>query len=118
MQSILRLAQRGYGRLRRTKRSERCIHRGKVIKRGWHHRAGLPHAEIEALRDAHAKGHDAKGATLFVTLDHPVAPLGGRRPARMRLSRAGIRKVRSWRRPIRTREHSGKAFRIVEASGD
>ena len=42
---------------------------GKIIGRGWHHRAGEPHAEIEALRDAQERGHTVKGATLYVTLE-------------------------------------------------
>ena len=37
---------------------------GNVISQGWHRRAGEPHAEIEALR-----GVDARGATMFVTLE-------------------------------------------------
>jgi riboflavin biosynthesis protein RibD len=37
---------------------------GNVISEGWHHRAGEPHAEIEALRNC-----DARGATMFVTLE-------------------------------------------------
>ena len=39
---------------------------GAVIGKGYHQRAGTPHAEIHALRDA---GEDAAGATLFVTLE-------------------------------------------------
>ncbi|HEX7155263.1 MAG TPA: bifunctional diaminohydroxyphosphoribosylaminopyrimidine deaminase/5-amino-6-(5-phosphoribosylamino)uracil reductase RibD [Thermoanaerobaculia bacterium] len=37
---------------------------GAVLGEGFHHRAGEPHAEIEALR-----GVDARGATLYVTLE-------------------------------------------------
>src|SRR4051812_28585539 len=33
---------------------------GRIIGRGWHRRAGLAHAEIEALRDAHNHGHNSK----------------------------------------------------------
>ena len=29
---------------------------GRVIGRGWHHRAGGPHAEVEALMDARPTG--------------------------------------------------------------
>ncbi len=39
---------------------------GHVVGEGYHHRAGMPHAEIEALRDA---GEAAQGATLYVTLE-------------------------------------------------
>src|SRR5436190_13163820 len=45
------------------------VKNGKVIGRGWHRRAGLPHAEIEALRHAEKHGHNPKGATLYVTLE-------------------------------------------------
>jgi diaminohydroxyphosphoribosylaminopyrimidine deaminase/5-amino-6-(5-phosphoribosylamino)uracil reductase len=39
---------------------------GRVIGEGWHPRAGEPHAEIFAFRQA---GQAAKGATLYVTLE-------------------------------------------------
>lgn len=39
---------------------------GQVIGEGYHARAGTPHAEIHALREA---GSDAHGATLYVTLE-------------------------------------------------
>lgn len=42
---------------------------GKVIGRGYHKKAGMPHAEIEAFSDADKKGRDVKGAALYVTLE-------------------------------------------------
>lgn len=39
---------------------------GEVVGKGYHARAGLAHAEIEALREA---GEKAKGATLYVNLE-------------------------------------------------
>ena len=42
---------------------------GVVIGEGWHERAGLAHAEVNALADASAHGHDPRGATLYVTLE-------------------------------------------------
>ena len=40
----------------------------KIIGEGWHQRTGGPHAEPAALDDARSKGHDVRGATLYVTL--------------------------------------------------
>ena len=37
-----------------------------IVGRGWHQRAGEPHAEINALQQAAAKAQDA---TVFVTLE-------------------------------------------------
>jgi len=45
------------------------VKRGRVIGKGYHRRAGLPHAEIEAFLDAEKNGHSAKGATLYVSLE-------------------------------------------------
>jgi diaminohydroxyphosphoribosylaminopyrimidine deaminase/5-amino-6-(5-phosphoribosylamino)uracil reductase len=43
---------------------------GKIIGRGYHKRAGAPHAEVMAVRDAKKHGHhDLKNATLYVTLE-------------------------------------------------
>lgn len=42
---------------------------GRVIGEGWHVRAGEPHAEVNALSDARANGHDVRGATMYVTLE-------------------------------------------------
>ncbi|NQU42525.1 hypothetical protein HQ520_04515, partial [bacterium] len=36
-----------------------------VVGRGWHRKAGQPHAEVEALREA---GDKARGGTLYVNL--------------------------------------------------
>ena len=91
------------------------VKRGKVIGQGWHHRAGLPHAEIEALRDAEAKGHDAKGAKLLVTLE-PCCTHGRTPPCTDAIIAAGIRKV-VVAAVDPNPAHSGKAFRLLERAG-
>src|ERR1051325_11303685 len=66
----LRLARRGYGTTSPNPMvGALLVKRSDIIGRGWHHRAGQPHAEIEALRDAARRGHNTKGATLYVTLE-------------------------------------------------
>ena len=42
---------------------------GKIIGEGFHRRAGGPHAEVNAVRDAKQRGHAVAGATLYVTLE-------------------------------------------------
>jgi diaminohydroxyphosphoribosylaminopyrimidine deaminase/5-amino-6-(5-phosphoribosylamino)uracil reductase len=42
---------------------------GRIVGEGWHVRAGEAHAEAAALADAQAKGHDVRGATIYVTLE-------------------------------------------------
>jgi diaminohydroxyphosphoribosylaminopyrimidine deaminase / 5-amino-6-(5-phosphoribosylamino)uracil reductase len=42
---------------------------GAVLGEGWHQRAGEAHAEVAALADAHDKGRDVRGATVYVTLE-------------------------------------------------
>ncbi|HLU79516.1 MAG TPA: bifunctional diaminohydroxyphosphoribosylaminopyrimidine deaminase/5-amino-6-(5-phosphoribosylamino)uracil reductase RibD, partial [Burkholderiaceae bacterium] len=40
-----------------------------VLGQGATQQAGGPHAEVMALRDARAKGHDVRGAVVYVTLE-------------------------------------------------
>ncbi len=62
---------------------------GEVVGEGYHHRAGQPHAEIEALR---AAGDRARGATLYVTLE-PCSTTGRTPPCTEAICAAGIARV-------------------------
>lgn len=65
---------------------------GQVIGQGWHQRFGGPHAEIEALADCRAKGHDPAGATMYVTLE-PCRHTGKTPPCTQAVIGARIRRV-------------------------
>lgn len=65
---------------------------GTVLGEGHTQRAGGPHAEIMALRDAAARGHGVKGATAWVTLE-PCAHQGRTGPCCEALAAAGIGRV-------------------------
>ena len=65
---------------------------GTVLGEGHTQRAGGPHAEIMALRDAHARGHAVRGATAWVTLE-PCAHQGRTGPCCDALAAAGIGRV-------------------------
>jgi diaminohydroxyphosphoribosylaminopyrimidine deaminase / 5-amino-6-(5-phosphoribosylamino)uracil reductase len=45
------------------------VKKGKIIGKGYHKKAGLPHAEIEAFKDAERNKMDIRGSTLYVTLE-------------------------------------------------
>lgn len=62
---------------------------GQVVGQGWHVRAGEPHAEIHALREA---GEQARGATLYVTLE-PCSHQGRTGPCAEAVLKAGVRRV-------------------------
>src|SRR5258705_2821292 len=64
---------------------------GRLLARGYHRRAGRPHAEIEALRRLPA-GQNAQGATLYVTLE-PCSTSGRTPPCTEAIIRSGIRRV-------------------------
>ena len=65
---------------------------GRVIGEGHTQAAGGPHAEVMALRDAAAKGHQVAGATAYVTLE-PCSHHGRTGPCCDALIAAGIKKV-------------------------
>ena len=63
-----------------------------LIGQGWHHQAGQAHAEINALKDCALRGHLAKGATLFVTLE-PCSHTGRTGPCTQAIIQAGVQRV-------------------------
>jgi diaminohydroxyphosphoribosylaminopyrimidine deaminase/5-amino-6-(5-phosphoribosylamino)uracil reductase len=67
------------------------VRSGHIVARGWHRRAGLPHAEIEALL-ALRKADLARGATLYVTLE-PCSTHGRTPPCVDAILRAGFARV-------------------------
>lgn len=62
---------------------------GAIVGEGWHQRAGEPHAEVHALRQA---GERARGATAYVTLE-PCSHHGRTGPCAEALVNAGVSRV-------------------------
>jgi diaminohydroxyphosphoribosylaminopyrimidine deaminase/5-amino-6-(5-phosphoribosylamino)uracil reductase len=90
MRLALRLGRRGLGRTSPNPPVGAVVVAGNtVVGRGYHHRAGLPHGEAEALRGA---GKKARGATLYVTLE-PCAHHGRTPPCTDAVIAAGVRRV-------------------------
>ena len=65
---------------------------GVVIGAGHTQPAGQAHAEIQALRDAAARGNDVRGATAYVTLE-PCSHYGRTPPCSNALIEAGLGRV-------------------------
>jgi diaminohydroxyphosphoribosylaminopyrimidine deaminase/5-amino-6-(5-phosphoribosylamino)uracil reductase len=65
---------------------------GEVIGAGHTQPAGQAHAEIQALRDAEARGNDVRGATAYVTLE-PCSHYGRTPPCSNALIQAGLGRV-------------------------
>jgi diaminohydroxyphosphoribosylaminopyrimidine deaminase / 5-amino-6-(5-phosphoribosylamino)uracil reductase len=115
MRLALRLARRGYSATSPNPMVGAVLVKGgKIIGRGWHRRAGLPHAEIEALRDAQKRGHKLRGATLYVTLE-PCCTHGRTPPCTDAVIAAGIKKVVVGATDPNPK-HSGRAFKILRGA--
>jgi len=91
------------------------VSRGEVIGEGFHRKAGGPHAEIEALRDAKKNGRELRGASVFVTLE-PCSTQGRTPPCTDALINAGIASV-SYGSPDPNPKHAGAADAILLAAG-
>ncbi len=93
MRLALGLARRGRGRTSPNPMvGAVLVQRNREIGRGWHHRAGDPHAEIEAIADAVARGAEPAGATLYVTLE-PCATRGRTPPCTEAIRAVRIQRV-------------------------
>ncbi len=116
MRLALRLARRGYGTTSPNPMVGAVLTKaGAIIGRGWHRSAGEPHAEIEALHDAAARGNSARGATLYVTLE-PCSTQGRTPPCTEAIRAAGIRHVIIGATDPNPR-HAGRGFDILRRAG-
>jgi len=116
MRLALNLARRGYGRTSPNPMVGSVLVSGhREIGRGWHHRPGLAHAEIEALRDAARRGHSPRGSTLYVTLE-PCSTQGRTPPCTTALQTAGLQRV-----VVGTTDpnpaHCGRGLRLLRQAG-
>lgn len=116
MRLALRLARRGYGTTSPNPLvGAVLVKAGQILGRGWHRRAGLPHAEIEALRDAQKHGRNPRGATLYVTLE-PCSTHGRTPPCTAAIIAAGIKRVVIGATDPNP-HHAGQGFKILRRAG-
>ena len=65
---------------------------GKVIGKGYHKKAGMPHAEVEAINDALSKGYSLENSTIYITLE-PCCHYGKTPPCTDAIIRHKIKNV-------------------------
>ncbi len=112
MRVALQLARKGFGLTSPNPMvGAVLVKKNKIIGRGWHRRAGGPHAEIEALRDAEKRGHSPRGATLYVTLE-PCCTHGRTPPCTDAIIAAGIKKLFVGVTDPNPK-HAGKGFEVL-----
>jgi len=88
---------------------------GKVIGRGWHERAGEPHAEINAIADAQKHSGSLAGATLVVTLE-PCSTHGRTPPCTKAIIRESFAQIVIGAMDPNPR-HQGRAVQILQKAG-
>lgn len=88
MSLALELAKKGLGRTSPNPAvGAVMVKHNKIVGQGYHHKAGKPHAEILALRQAKEK---AKGTTLYITLE-PCNHFGLTPPCTKAIIKSGIK---------------------------
>ena len=111
MRLALRLAKRGYGCTSPNPTVGAVLVKGgKIIGRGRTSPAGGPHAEIEAIRSSKNRGHNPKGATLYVTLE-PCCTHGRTPPCTDGIKRVIVGATDP------NPKHVGKGFAILKRAG-
>ena len=88
---------------------------GVIIGRGYHFKAGEAHAEVNAFADVARHGFDAKGATLYVTLE-PCCTTGRTPPCTDAILASGVKRVvigSSDPNP----HHAGRGIELLRAAG-
>jgi diaminohydroxyphosphoribosylaminopyrimidine deaminase/5-amino-6-(5-phosphoribosylamino)uracil reductase len=113
MKSAFKLAEKGIGYTSPNPPVGAILYKnGRIISRGYHKKAGKPHAEVEAIRKARENAIDA---TMIVTLE-PCSHHGKTPPCVKAVKAAGIKKVVGAivdRNPL----VSGSGFAALEAAG-
>jgi diaminohydroxyphosphoribosylaminopyrimidine deaminase / 5-amino-6-(5-phosphoribosylamino)uracil reductase len=113
MARALRLAEHGLNTTMPNPRVGCVIVRdGNVVGEGWHERAGEPHAEVHALRQA---GDAARGADVYVTLE-PCSHHGRTPPCAQALVDAGVSRVVA-AMPDPNPKVSGSGLALLQANG-
>lgn len=113
MRMALRLAAKGKGMSSPNPRVGAVIVKnGVVVGRGWHRRAGEPHAEVIALNEA---GEATVGSTLYVTLE-PCSTHGRTPPCTDAIIAAGVKRVVAASTDMYP-AHRGRGFEILKENG-
>ncbi len=116
MKKALALARKGLGKTSPNPCVGCVIVRGsELLGKGWHKKAGQAHAEVEAIRDAHKKGHSLKGATVYVTLE-PCCTYGRTPPCTEALIQEKVKRVVVAATDPNP-EHAGRAYALLRHAG-
>ncbi|MEM9400541.1 MAG: bifunctional diaminohydroxyphosphoribosylaminopyrimidine deaminase/5-amino-6-(5-phosphoribosylamino)uracil reductase RibD [Verrucomicrobiota bacterium] len=118
MREALELAAKGQGRTS----PNPCVgaiivSNGQCLGKGYHKKAGGPHAEVEAVRAAIGNGFEKwlKGATIYVTLE-PCSTYGKTPPCSELILKHGFARVVVGAKDPNP-SHAGRAFRIFRNKG-
>ena len=116
MRRALQLAKRGYGKVSPNPMvGAVLVSHNKIIGEGWHRKAGGPHAEVIAIREAEKKGNTTHLSTLYVSLE-PCSTTGRTPPCTDAIMQSSIQRV-----VIACEDpnpaHAGKGIKILEDKG-